>query len=116
MNTRNPFAKVILMTNVILSFLVIFGFLVPVQAEVLPKLVMCKNQKIRRTIHVFKNSSGECETIYTKAGIDRQVGTARNMNSCFNVIDNIRGNLEAASWNCSEVSKFIIDSPKVTTE
>ncbi|MEZ4873640.1 MAG: hypothetical protein R2827_15645 [Bdellovibrionales bacterium] len=82
----------------------------------LPRLIMCKNQKVRRTIRVFKNSEGECETVYTKAGVDRTVGTASVPTSCFRFVDNIRENLEDAAWKCDEVSQFKIEFPQKTEE
>ena len=82
----------------------------------LPKLVMCKNQNVARTIRVVKNNEGACETIYTKAGVDRRVGIATHPESCFQFIENIKGNLEEASWRCKEVSKFKVEYPEVSEQ
>lgn len=68
--------------------------------------VMCRNKKIVRTIRVEMGSNTEanCETLYTKAGVDRVVGNGVNKESCERVVNNIRGNLEAAAWKCRDIS------------
>ncbi len=65
--------------------------------------VMCRSQKVVRTIRVVADEEG-CQTVYTKAGIDRIVGNAKSRNSCVDVMKNIRGNLEGASWKCKDIS------------
>lgn len=66
--------------------------------------VMCRSQKTIRTIRVEKVDNGECRTVYTKAGVDRPVGNAKNPESCVSFLNNIRKNLEGASWNCRDIS------------
>lgn len=66
--------------------------------------VMCRSQKTVRTIRVeIDKDKKECRTVYTKGGIDKEVGNAKNTNSCVGFMKNIRTNLEGASWNCREV-------------
>jgi len=71
------------------------------------KFIMCRSQKIVRTIRIEKVSDG-CETVYTKAGVDRVVGSGRHQESCESVLNNIRRNLEDAHWNCREVDSAAI--------
>lgn len=68
--------------------------------------VLCKNSKIVRSIRIFENDEGEnkCVTLYTKAGVDRVVGKGRNFSSCRSVLNNIRGNLESATWTCRDIT------------
>lgn len=66
-------------------------------------MVMCRSQKTVRTIRVTGGGDG-CQTVYTKAGVDRVVGNAKSKQSCLDVMRNIRGNLEGAAWRCREVS------------
>lgn len=73
--------------------------------EAAPTYVMCRNKKLVRTVRV-KPASGDvqCETTYTKAGIDKVVGYGRNDVSCFNILKNIKSNLEQAGWICRDIS------------
>ena len=75
-------------------------------ASVQPNYIMCRNQKTVRTIRVEKDDSKECVTLYTKAGVDREVGRGQNFNSCTKVAENIRTNLDKAGWKCKEVSNI----------
>lgn len=79
------------------------------QAEALSEeksaLVLCKNNQVVRTIRVNSSDDG-CRTVYTKAGVDRVVGSGQNTSSCVQFLNNIKGNLEEAAWSCREVSKF----------
>lgn len=65
--------------------------------------VLCRNSGVVRTIRVAKNSEG-CETMYTKSGVDSQVGQGKYIDSCRTILNNIRQNLEKSSWSCREVS------------
>lgn len=68
--------------------------------------IICKNQKNVRTIRVEKDQAdNQCVAVYTKAGIDREVGRAQTVNSCFKIIENIKSNLEKADWKCKEHEK-----------
>jgi hypothetical protein len=46
--------------------------------------------KTVRTIRVDKDDSKECVAVYTKAGVDKEVGRGQNFNSCVKIVDNIR--------------------------
>lgn len=70
-------------------------------------LVMCKSQKIVRTIRVAPGGEG-CQTIYTKSGVDKVVGGGKNQYSCLEVMKNIRTNLEGAAWKCRDISSSAV--------
>lgn len=75
------------------------------------QLIMCKNQKNVRTIRVEQDKEDhQCIAVYTKAGIDREVGRAQSLTSCLRIIDNIKGNLEKANWKCKGHDKASMTS------
>lgn len=65
--------------------------------------VICRNQKIVRTIRVECLGS-ECDTIYTKDGTDRVEGSNNNVFGGQKILGNIQANLEKASWKCNDVT------------
>lgn len=65
--------------------------------------VMCRSQKTVRTIRVIDGSEA-CTTLYTKMGVDKVVGGGKNKQSCYDVMKNIRTNLEGAAWKCKDIS------------
>ena len=73
--------------------------------------VLCKNKKIVRTIRIEKQGS-ECNVIYTKAGQDRDVGGGKNFGSCEKIVENIKGNLQKAGWDCKDIAAASITEPK----
>jgi hypothetical protein len=66
--------------------------------------MMCRNAKTVRTVRVT-DKDGECVTIYTKSGVDKEVGGGKNYQSCLKIIENIRTNLEKAGWKCRDVGQ-----------
>lgn len=89
---------------------ILVGVLFPIGIWAIPTpestMVLCKNKDVVRTIQI-EEASGQCTTVYTKAGVDREVGNGRNRSSCERVLENIRGNLDKAGWRCREVSQVI---------
>ncbi len=78
---------------------------------------LCKNQKTVRTIRIEKDTDeNKCVAFYTKAGIDREVGRAQNVSTCEKVVENIKGNLEAANWKCRELGAVRITSSSSDAE
>jgi hypothetical protein len=73
--------------------------------------VLCKNKKVVRTIRIEK-AGDECRTIYTKAGVDKNVGGGKFAGSCDKIVENIKGNLEKAGWTCKPVAAAGITEPK----
>ena len=74
---------------------------------------MCKNRKIVRTLRVQSGQAGGCQTVYTKAGVDRIIGNGINKNSCFKFMDNVRGNLGKAGWACKDISRSQISHSEI---
>ncbi|OFZ17751.1 MAG: hypothetical protein A2Z20_02640 [Bdellovibrionales bacterium RBG_16_40_8] len=71
--------------------------------------VLCKNLKAVRTIRIENDADAkQCVALYTKLGVDKEVGRAQNILSCRNIIGNIKGNLEKASWKCKELDNYNI--------
>ena len=65
--------------------------------------VLCKLRKEVRTLRIEKLSDGKCKTIYTKLGKDQDIGSAQSENSCTNILQKVRVNLEASAWKFREV-------------
>lgn len=65
--------------------------------------VICKNQKIVRTIRV-ECVGNECDTIYTKDGADKVEGSNNNVMGGQKILGNIQANLEKAAWKCNDVT------------
>jgi hypothetical protein len=80
----------------------ISAFAVAEEPEV-KQYVICKNQKIVRTIRV-ECTKGECDTIYTKDGTDRVEGHNNNVFGGQKILSNIKGNLEKAAWKCNDIT------------
>jgi hypothetical protein len=66
--------------------------------------VICRNQKIVRTIRVECSKGVECDTIYTKEGADRVEGSNNNIMGGQKILSNIQANLEKAAWKCNDVT------------
>lgn len=80
------------------------------------KLILCKNKKAVRTLRVEMAEDNKCHAIYTKQGIDATIGSGQYMNSCAQIVTNVRNNLEEAKWNCREVKEAKVSSLVVKTE
>jgi len=79
--------------------------------------VLCRNQKMVRTIRIESNVDGvTCMTKYTKAGVDQVVAASRSQNSCKTVLENIKTNLEKAAWNCKDISSSRISTEGVSVQ
>lgn len=66
------------------------------------ELILCKNQKLVRTLRVDIDSK-KCTAIYNKNGQDKVIGSGMYVESCVQFVNNVRDNLEDASWNCRSV-------------
>ena len=66
--------------------------------------LMCKNKSVVRTVRVSVKGNGGCMTTYTKDGIDKIVNESWAADRCGKVLNNIRENLEKASWKCKDIS------------
>lgn len=90
---------------------VVFAAVESSKAEQATNYFLCKNQKTVRTIRVENDSDAKkCVAVYTKAGVDREVGRAQNISTCMKVAENIKVNLEAANWKCRALGDVRITS------
>ncbi len=67
------------------------------------KYILCKNKSIVRTIRIETDGEG-CKAKYTKAGVDRVIGYGSSAGACNRFVDNVKSNLEEASWVCRSLS------------
>jgi hypothetical protein len=72
--------------------------------------LMCKNKADVRTVRVSKKNNGGCLTTYTKQGVDKIVNESWAPDRCEKVLNNIRTNLEKASWKCKDISDSRVSS------
>lgn len=75
--------------------------------EKLRAFTLCRNGNIVRTIRVEPDGD-RFVAIYTKNGIDRQVGRGIHEASIRKILQNIQANLEKAGWQCKEVNQSTI--------
>lgn len=81
-------------------------------------VVVCRNQNIVRTVRVEKaqekaeDGADLYVTIYSRGGIDREIGRGRMKSSMEGILENVRGNLESAGWRCREVSQIAITTSR----
>ena len=107
--------KVIISLSLFFSSLVVIAAISELKHE---KYVMCKNQKVVRTLRVVKKeeNGNTCETLYTKAGVDRVVGRSKTLLGCDDFLNNVKGNLEKAAWKCKDISKAQIHMSESLSE
>jgi hypothetical protein len=67
--------------------------------------MMCRLSKNVRTLRVEKLDNGTCRTVYTKAGVDQNIGNAQNQDSCAEILYKVRDVLVSADWKCREVKE-----------
>ena len=89
-----------------LKALVLFGgvlFLLSNQGLASEELyTICKLGKTVRSLRVDKSPEG-CKAIYTKAGVDAEVGNGQWSQSCVDITRNIESNLKEAGWKCRDI-------------
>ncbi|MGE5087030.1 MAG: hypothetical protein ACM3MG_12065 [Bacillota bacterium] len=85
-------------------------------AEVGESLVLCKHNKMVRTLRVEMGSDQKCRAIYTKQGVDQTIGSAQYLNSCVEIVAGVRKTLEEAKWNCRDVKEARISTVNTITE
>ncbi len=79
----------------------LFGF--AEDTESTQRMVICRNTTAVRTLRVEKNAGDHCQTYYTKAGIDQNIGKSQSMHSCVEYLNKVRETLVKAKWNCKDV-------------
>jgi len=82
----------------------------PARAEIGSRYTLCKLNKEVRTLRIEKVSGGRCKTAYSKLGKDQIVGEAQNPNSCGEVLERVKTNLESAGWKCREVKDSTVSN------
>lgn len=74
-------------------------------AEIGDGLILCKIQKNVRTLRIEKGEDAKCRAIYTKQGVDSEIGSGMNFASCEEYVAGVRKTLEEAHWNCREIKE-----------
>jgi len=96
------------MSNLMLASLMtlsIFAF-----AETKPSAyAICKNGSQVRTIRVEVDAQNVCHTIYSKAGVEKSMGSGKNKESCLQFMNNIRANIEKSGWKCRDVESATVE-------
>lgn len=68
-------------------------------------LILCRLGKEVRTLRT-ESGATSCKAIYTKQGIDSQIGgSTLNPTNCSTIIEGVRKNLEAGGWKCKEAKE-----------
>ncbi len=75
-------------------------------APITDYFLLCKNLKVVRTLRVEKTKD-RCTAYYTKAGIDKVVGTSIQPDKCRNFADQVRDNIVKAGWKCREIKSEV---------
>lgn len=74
-------------------------------AEIGDALVLCKHNKMVRTLRIEKGPDDKCRAIYTKQGVDSVIGSRQSPQSCEEFITSVRKNLEEGKWQCREIKE-----------
>lgn len=72
---------------------------------------ICKLGKTVRSLRVEKSADG-CRAIYTKAGVDSEVGNGQWTQSCQDITRNIESNLKEAGWKCRDLQNAQVSELK----
>jgi hypothetical protein len=67
------------------------------------RMVICRSTKAVRTLRIEKKSGDQCQTFYTKAGVDQNIGKSQNVASCLEYLNKVRETLEKAQWACKDI-------------
>lgn len=62
----------------------------------------CQKNREVRWIRLYYMKNGRCRTVYSKEGDAKEMSTAYSYESCESVVNNIKKNLENASYVCEE--------------
>lgn len=78
----------------------------PTDAGPTPKIsyLLCRRETQVRTVRVTQKGS-RCTATYTKAGVDEVVGNSSSQAKCYQVLNNIKINLEKGNWKCKDISE-----------
>lgn len=76
-----------------------------VYGQIGDSLVLCKRDKIVRTLRIETLKDQRCKAIYTKQGVDQNIGVSQAQSACEEYVSKVRKTLEEAAWNCREVKE-----------
>ena len=62
----------------------------------------CTRGNELRWMRLYYQKNGKCKTVYSKGGDAREVSTAVGYETCENVLNNIKKNLEDGAYVCEE--------------
>lgn len=85
------------------SWLVLAFVMFPTFAQS-PTYAICKLKGHVRTVRNDVDAQGVCHTIYSKDGSGKDVGQAKNKESCTKVFNNVRENLVKSNWVCRDIA------------
>lgn len=71
---------------------------------------MCKNQKDVRTMRIEVDKVGICRAFYSKAGVEKSIGSGKNFESCVTFVQSVKTNLEKSGWACRDITSTTITS------
>lgn len=100
-NSKNALLRI--PTPLVVGFFILMGSLA--QAEIGDAFILCKHNKVVRTLRVDAVSDSQCKAVYTKEGVDKVIGASQNKEVCGDVLNKVRKNLEEGSWACREVKE-----------
>ncbi|MBX9768209.1 MAG: hypothetical protein K2X47_13125 [Bdellovibrionales bacterium] len=83
--------------------LAIFLFLTPAIADK-DVYKICRAGGEVRTLRIWTKKDGNCVTVYTKTGEDRERATAKQFDVCLQVLTNIEKNLLDNKWKCRDLN------------
>jgi len=75
------------------------------------KFTICKNRSDVRTISIQKSAAGY-ETIYSKFGSPKVIGSGWSLESNANFLNNVKANLEKSGFDCRDVNEASIQGEK----
>lgn len=94
---------------IILSAAFLFSINAISQTERSPKMfVICKLGANVRTIQV-NDLNGSFETVYSKGGESKVIGSGKNYESCLRFLENVKTNLEKSNWACKEATASVTE-------
>lgn len=95
--------------SLFMAFFMLFSF--EVLADSKPEVfVICKLRSHVRTIAVHKRASGGYETVYSKFGQPKVIGSGLMLDSNKGFLNNVKTNLEKSNWSCREVGEASVEN------
>lgn len=69
-----------------------------------PRYELCELGREVRSLRIKLAPNGVCTAVYTKEGVDQNVGESSEFMTCHRVIERIRKNLTTGGWACRDIS------------